>query len=209
MYAMSESKHDESCIDELFNDKPNTEQNQQEIPIESAETHASVAESEAAQEEESIESLKVRLAAAESKLRDEMLRAQAEIQNIHRRAERDVVNAHKYGQEKLVKELLAVVDTLERGIQTLDEQPGDMSESVKSVRDGSALTLKMFLDALAKFQVKQLNPVGEPFNPQFHEAISMVPNPDVEPNSVIAVVQKGYTLSERLVRPAMVVVAKG
>ncbi len=160
------------------------------------------------QAEESMESLKARLAAAESKVRDEVLRAQAEIQNIHRRAERDVVNAHKYGQEKLIKELLAVVDSIERGLQTLDEQGGEMTAAVKTLRDGSELTLKMFLDTLAKFQVKQINPHGEPFNPQFHEAISMVPNPDVEPNSVIAVVQKGYTLSERLVRPAMVVVAK-
>lgn len=158
--------------------------------------------------EESIESLKMALAAAELKVKDEALRAQAEMQNIRRRAERDVESAHKFSQEKLIKELLAVVDSLERGIQVIDEQGDVIDPAVKAIRDGSALTLKMFIDTLAKFQVKQIDPVGEPFDPQFHEAITMLANPDVEPNSVIAVVQKGYTLSERLMRPAMVVVSK-
>ncbi len=168
-------------------------------------------EVEAADEasEESIESLKAALVEAEAKVRDEALRAQAEIQNIRRRAERDVESAHKFGQEKLIKELLAVVDTLERGIQTIDEQEGELDEAVKTIRDGSDLTLKMLVGALEKFQVKQVDPMGEPFDPQFHEAMSMIENPDAEPNSVIAVVQKGYLLNERLVRPAMVVVAKG
>lgn len=160
------------------------------------------------QEEESIESLKAALAAAELKLKDEILRAQAEIQNIRRRAERDVESAHKFGQEKLVKDLLAVVDSLERGIQVIDEQEGEQSAAVKTIRDGSELTLKMFLDTLARFQIKQIDPLGEPFDPKFHEALSMVPNPDAEPNSVMAVVQKGFTLHDRLVRPAMVVVVK-
>jgi len=160
------------------------------------------------QPEESIESLKAALAAAELKLKDEMLRAQAEIQNVRRRAERDVESAHKFGQEKLVKDLLAVVDSLERGIQAIDEQGSELDPAVKTIRDGSELTLKMFLDTLARFQIKQIDPLGEPFDPKFHEALSMVPNPDAEPNSVMAVVQKGFTLHDRLVRPAMVVVAK-
>lgn len=157
---------------------------------------------------ETIESLKLALAAAELKIKDEALRAQAEMQNVRRRAERDVENAHKFSQEKLIKELLAVVDSLERGIQTVDDQSEVLDPAVKAIRDGSDLTLKMFVDVLAKFKVKQLDPAGEPFDPQFHEAITMVSNPDVEPNSVIAVVQKGYTLHDRLVRPAMVVVSK-
>lgn len=166
------------------------------------------AEVEGSENPESIESLQAALVEAESRLRDETLRAQAEIQNIRRRAERDVANAHKFGQEKLIKELLAVVDSLERGIQTVDEQEGELEGTAKTLRDGSELTLKMFLDVLAKFQVKQIDPVGEPFDPQFHEAMSMVESPDAEPNSVIAVMQKGFTLNERLVRPAMVVVSK-
>lgn len=160
------------------------------------------------QEEESIESLKAALAAAELKLRDEALRAQAEIQNVRRRAERDVESAHKFGQEKLVKDLLAVVDSLERGIQAIDEQEGEQSAAVKTIKDGSELTLKMFLDTLARFHIKPIDPLGEPFDPKFHEALSMVPNPDAEPNSVMAVVQKGFTLHDRLIRPAMVVVVK-
>ena len=102
-----------------------------------------------------------------------------------------------------------MVDSLERGIQTIDEQQGaELDPAVKVIRDGSDLTLKLFLDTLVKFQIKQLDPVGEPFDPQFHEAVSAIHSPDAEPNSVIAVVQKGYTLHDRLVRPAMVVVSK-
>jgi molecular chaperone GrpE len=170
---------------------------------------------EASQENESetvpetIESLKEALKLAEEKVRDEALRAQAEIQNIRKRTERDVANAHKFGQEKLIKELLAVVDSLERGIQSVDEKGGELDETVKTIRDGSELTLKMFLDTLERFHVKVIDPLGEPFDPQFHEAMSMVENPDAEPNSVTAVVQKGFTLNERLVRPAMVMVVKG
>jgi len=155
-----------------------------------------------------IESLQEALAAAELKVKDEALRGQAEIQNVRKRSERDVANAHKFGQEKLVKELLAVVDSLERGIQTVDEQEGELDPAVKTIRDGSDLTLKMLMSVFEKYQIKQLNPEGEPFDPQYHEAISMIESPDAEPNSVISVVQKGYTLSDRLMRPAMVVVAK-
>jgi len=158
--------------------------------------------------EETVESLKLALAAAEIKVRDEVLRAQAEIQNIRRRSERDVESAHKFGQEKLAKELLAVVDSLERGIQTIDEQGIELDSAVKVIIDGSNLTLKLLTDTLAKFQIKQINPVGEPFDPQFHSAVSAIPSADAEPNSVIAVVQKGYTLHDRLLRPAMVVVSK-
>jgi molecular chaperone GrpE len=162
--------------------------------------------------EETIESLKATLATSELKVKDEALRAQSEIQNILRRTERDVANAHKFGQEKLIKDLLAVVDSLERGIQTVDEQQSgsdsEIDPAVKAIRDGSELTLKMFIDTLARFQVKQIDPKGEPFDPQFHEAITMIQSPDAEPNSVIDVVQKGFTLNDRLVRPAMVVVSK-
>lgn len=165
-------------------------------------------ESEDSAPEETVESLKQALVAAELKVRDEALRAQAEIQNVRRRAERDVESAHKFGQEKLAKELLAVVDSLERGVQTIDEQGIELDSAVKVIIDGSNLTLKLLTDTLAKFQIKQINPVGEPFDPLFHSAVSVIPSPDAEPNSVIAVVQKGYTLHDRLLRPAMVVVSK-
>ncbi|MDI9244373.1 nucleotide exchange factor GrpE [Marinobacter sp. CHS3-4] len=143
--------------------------------------------------------------------KDQVLRTQAEMQNVRRRSEIDVEKAHKFALEKFVKELLPVADSLEKGVesaQSAAEQKGETSEVVSSMREGMDMTLDLFLKTLGKFNVEQLNPVGEPFDPQKHEAMSMVPAPDAEPNSVVAVVQKGYTLNERLVRPAMVVVAK-
>lgn len=134
-----------------------------------------------------------------------VLRAQAEMQNVRRRAERDVENAHKFALGKFSEDLLAVVDSLERALDAAGQID---SEAVKGMKDGIELTLKMFLDTLAKHGVQQVNPLGQPFNPEFHQAMSMVPNPDLAPNSVMAVLQKGYTLSGRLVRPAMVVVSK-
>ena len=137
--------------------------------------------------------------------REQVLRTQAEMQNLHRRVERDIENAHKYGMEKLVSELLPVVDNLERSIAAIDGDSGDHS----AIAEGVQLTLKSFQDVLVRFKVAAIDPQGEPFDPQLHQAMSIVPNPDVEPNTVIEVFQKGYTLHGRLVRPAMVVVAKG
>lgn len=137
-------------------------------------------------------------------LKDQMLRGQAEIQNIRRRAEQDVEKAHKFGVEKFATEMLAIADNLERAI----EAAGD-DEAVKPMREGVEMTLNMFVSGLAKFNVEQVNPEGEPFNPELHQAMSMVPAEGVEANTVVAVMQKGYTLNGRLVRPAMVMVAKG
>jgi len=136
---------------------------------------------------------------------EQVLRVQAEMQNLRKRVNRDVENAHKYALEKFVLDLLPVVDSLERGIETVPE--GD--EAQKAAREGLILTLKMLSDSLHKFSVEVVDPTGMPFNPQYHEAITMIPQPDVAPNTVINTVQKGYLLSGRLVRPAMVVVAKG
>lgn len=135
--------------------------------------------------------------------KDQALRAHADAQNARRRAEKDVENAHKFALEKFSKELLPVVDSLERALETFAEH--DVADAVK---EGVEMTLKMFISTLNKFNVEQIDPVGTPFDPQFHEAMSMVPNPDAEPNTVIAVMQKGYLLNGRLVRPAMVMVAK-
>ncbi|WP_323751677.1 nucleotide exchange factor GrpE [Marinobacter sp.] len=138
---------------------------------------------------------------------DQALRAQAEMQNVRRRAELDVEKAHKFALEKFVKELLPVADSLEKAVESTEGQE-ESGELVASIRQGAEMTLGLFLGSLKKFNVEQLNPVGEPFDPQQHEAMSMVPAPDAEPNSVVAVVQKGYLLNGRVVRPAMVVVAK-
>ncbi len=137
--------------------------------------------------------------------RDQTLRTQAEMQNLRRRVDRDVENAHKFALEKFVGELLPVVDNLERALTAIDADDTHLS----SAREGIELTLKSFLGVLESHKVKQVEPRGEHFNPDFHQAISMVPNPDVAANTVIEVFQKGYTLNDRLVRPAMVVVSKG
>jgi molecular chaperone GrpE len=147
------------------------------------------------------------LEAKVKELQEQALRSQAEMQNVRRRAEIDVEKAHKFALEKFVKELLPVADSLEKAVESTEGHQ-DAGEVVANIREGVEMTLTLFMNSLGKFNVKQLNPVGEPFDPQQHEAMSMVPAPDAEPNSVVAVVQKGYMLNERLVRPAMVVIAK-
>lgn len=140
--------------------------------------------------------------AAEAK--DQALRAVAEAQNARRRAEKDVEQARKFALERFAGELLVIVDNLERALDAADSE----QEAVKPVLEGIQLTHRSFLDTLAKHKIEQVDPRGEPFDPQFHEAMAMVPNPEVEPNTVIDVMQKGYTLNGRLLRAAMVVVAK-
>lgn len=157
--------------------------------------------------EVSIETLQAQLAtlaAAYESAKEQSLRAQADAQNARRRAEQDIEKAHKFGLEKMVNDLLPVVDNLERALSTIDPA----NEALTSIAEGIQLTHKSFVDALARHQVAVVDPQGEPFDPNLHQAVSAVPNPDVEPNTVINCFQKGYTLYGRLVRPAMVVVSK-
>ena len=128
------------------------------------------------------------------------VRASAETENVRKRAARDVENAHKFALERFGKELLGVKDTLEMGVAA-------DGASVESLIEGSNATLKLFGSVLERFGIVEIDPEGEPFDPEFHEAISMQPSDEVEPNSVLKVVQKGYTLNGRLLRPAMVIVA--
>ncbi|SHF30502.1 molecular chaperone GrpE [Modicisalibacter ilicicola DSM 19980] len=134
--------------------------------------------------------------------KDQALRAAAEAQNVRRRADQDVEKARKFALEKFVKELLPVVDSLEKALDAMNEGASEAH------REGVSMTLKLQLDVLAKFGVEAVDPAGEPFDPQYHEAMTMVPSGEVEPNTVMDVVQKGYLLNGRLVRPAMVVVSK-
>lgn len=145
-----------------------------------------------------------RVVELETEVRDTQLRAQAEIQNIHKRAERDVINAHKFALEKFAGSLLDVVDNLERALDASPE-----TEANKALRDGIVLTHKAFIDALRKHAVEQVNPIGEPFNADLHQAVSMQPSTDAAPNTVLVVLAKGYTLNGRLLRPAIVIVAAG
>lgn len=135
--------------------------------------------------------------------KEQSLRAMAEAQNIRRRAEQDVEKAHKFGLERFISDLLPVADNLERSIEA-----AQASSDIKAVIEGVELTLKSLVSCLEKQQLAAVNPIGEPFDPQLHQAMTAVPNADCEPNTVLNVFQKGYTLHGRLLRPAMVVVSK-
>ena len=152
-----------------------------------------------------INELEIYVSEIDAREKDIQLRAQAEIQNIRRRAEQDVEKAHKFALEKFSKELLTVVDNLERGLAALDNAVTD--ETTQALVDGVEMTHKEFISTLAKFGVEAVGVVGEAFNPELHQAISMQPAEDIEPNHICTVLQKGYTLQGRVLRPAMVMVA--
>lgn len=137
--------------------------------------------------------------------REDLLRVQAEMQNLRRRTEQDIEKAHKYGQEKFSTELLTVMDNLERALAAASDYE---DETVKAIYEGVDLTLKSFTDCFNRFHIGSVDPMGEPFDPQLHQAVTILENSDVEPNTVIEVMQKGYTLHGRVIRPAMVVVSK-
>jgi molecular chaperone GrpE len=163
-------------------------------------------DSEDAPEEgsESDQALDVALEQAQN-AKDDLLRVQAEMQNLRRRTEQDIEKAHKYGQDKLCIELLAVMDNLERAQEAASNSE---DEAIKAIREGVDLTVKGFADCFKKFNIETVDPLGEPFDPQLHQAMSMQENTESEPNTVIAVMQKGYTLHGRVLRPAMVMVSK-
>jgi len=145
-----------------------------------------------------------------AEFKDQTLRAKAETENMRKRVSRDVEKAHKFALEKFTANLLPVVDSLEKAVESVEAASNGAEEdsAIKSIGEGVQLALKMFMDTLERQGIKQVNPEGEPFNPQFHEAMGMLENPDMEPGSVMAVLQKGYTLNDRLVRAAMVMVSK-
>lgn len=137
-------------------------------------------------------------------LTEALLRGQADLQNVRRRAERDVENAHKYAVEKFVKDLLVVIDSMDRALELAETTEGFDAAMV----EGTQMTHKLFLDTVSKHGVESIDPMGEAFNPQEHQAMSLVESAEHEPNSVMAVMQKGYKLEGRVIRAAMVVVTK-
>ncbi|MGX5175382.1 nucleotide exchange factor GrpE [Aliikangiella sp. IMCC44653] len=137
-------------------------------------------------------------------LKDTAIRAKAEAENIRRRAEREVSNASKFALERFAKEILAVVDSLEKAL----ELPAE-GDQVNPMREGIELTYKLLIDILAKFSIQQISPLGDAFDPEKHEAMVMQESEEHDPNSVMHVVQSGFSLNGRLIRPARVVVAKG
>ncbi len=136
---------------------------------------------------------------------DQVLRLQAELENLRKRQQRELESAHKYALERFVQELLPVKDSLEMGLAAARELEG--GDGAK-LCEGTELTLKMLQAALEKFGVQEIDPEGQPFDPELHQAMSAVPSQDAEPNTVLNVMQKGYLLNDRLIRPAMVVVAR-
>ena len=187
----TEEQKSESIDDDSEKDDPQSEVVEAEESLEKSEEEIAV---------DPLSELEVQL----EEMRDQVLRHQAEVQNVKRRAEQDVEKARKYALERFCNELLPVVDSLEMAILS---EPPDQEDS-ESILKGVKLTLKMFVDTLAKFNLEQMNPEGEPFDPKLHQAVSMVENNEVEPNTVLSVMQRGYILSGRLIRPAMVVVSK-
>lgn len=158
-------------------------------------------------EQEKINELELALAAAQSTVadqKDSVIRAKAEVDNIRRRAAQDVEKARKFALEKFAGEMLTTVDNLERALQNIDKD----DENNKGVVEGVELTLQGLITSLEKFGINAVDPQDQPFNPDLHQAMSMQEVPGVAPNTVIAVMQKGYELNGRLIRPAMVMVSK-
>lgn len=136
--------------------------------------------------------------------KDQLIRTHAELENLKRRHSQELEKAHKYALDKFVAELLGVRDSLELGNAAAQDEAADVAK----LREGTELTLKMLGDVMGKFGVEQIDPQDQPFNPEQHQAMSLVPRDDVEPNTVVTVIQKGYSLNGRLVRPAMVMVSQ-
>ena len=135
---------------------------------------------------------------------DQVVRLQAEMDNLRKRSERDLANAHKFALERFANELLPVRDSLEMGLAAFDTEGADPDK----LREGVVLTLQMLTSAMDKAEIREVNPQDERFNPDFHQAMSIQERDDVESNTVVTVVQKGYILNDRLIRPAMVIVSK-
>ncbi len=154
--------------------------------------------------EKNADSLEAQLEAAQAKASENWehyLRAKAEMDNLRRRSVKDVENAHKYGTEKFATELLPVLDSMTMGLAT-------ENASAETLREGMELTLNMLGKMMEKLGIEEIDPLNEKFDAAKHQAMSMQPNAEVEPNTVIAVMQKGYSLNDRLIRPAMVMVSK-
>jgi molecular chaperone GrpE len=189
---------DENIKEDNLDNAENDEQDLDEM-LESAEEEQD--DDISAISDEEFELAKVEAASA----KDDYVRLQAEMQNLRRRTEQDVEKAHKFGQERFSTELIAVVDNLER---SLEASHGNEDSVVKAIHEGVNLTLKGFIECLQRNYINTVDPMGEPFDPLFHQAIGTQDNPESEPNTVVAVMQKGYTLHDRVLRPAMVMVSK-
>ncbi|EGR1893085.1 nucleotide exchange factor GrpE [Vibrio vulnificus] len=191
-----------------INEEALKQQDAAEVEVEAVGTDADIEWNEEADESAAkIAELEAALLASEARVKeqqDSVLRAKAEVENMRRRTEQEIDKARKYALNRFAEELLPVIDNLERAIHAADAE----SEAVKPLLEGVELTHKTFVDVVSKFGLKEINPEGQPFNPEWHQAMSIQESPDHESNTVMFVMQKGYELNGRVIRPAMVMVAK-
>ncbi|HAS8284619.1 TPA: nucleotide exchange factor GrpE [Vibrio vulnificus] len=191
-----------------INEEALKQQDAAEVEVEAVGTDADIEWNEEADESAAkIAELEAALLASEARVKeqqDSVLRAKAEVENMRRRTEQEIDKARKYALNRFAEELLPVIDNLERAIQAADAE----SEAVKPLLEGVELTHKTFVDVVSKFGLKEINPEGQPFNPEWHQAMPIQESPDHESNTVMFVMQKGYELNGRVIRPAMVMVAK-
>jgi len=187
-------------------EQPVEQTNEEQIPTVEEVLDASDEALEQAQEtvSEDIEALLAESRSDAEKHKDMALRIQADMENLRRRTRLDVENAHKYALDKFVNALIPAMDSMEMGMDAASKEDA----SIESIREGIDMTFKQLLDVLAEFNVERIDPKGEKFDPQLHEAMTMIPSPGHKSNSVVDVIQKGYTLNERLIRPARVIVAQ-
>ena len=195
-----DSQPDENSLDSAEDANASSD----EADTSEIEDEAATDESVGPSPEAALEEVREQLADAE----DRALRAVAEADNIRKRADKAVENAHKYALESLTEKLLPVLDSFEKAVETAVDDDQESDGSVHATLEGVELSFRLFIDVLEKAGIKSIDPTGEPFDPEYHEAMSVLENPDAEPGSVLEVIQKGYTLNDRLVRPARVLVAK-
>ncbi len=195
------SSKEQNMHDEQASEQNETQKVQAEQEVETQQADLQAEEQALAAR---IAELEQQLEASRKTEREAMLRAHAEIENIRRRTEQDIEKAHKFALEKFSNELLPVIDNLERAIDAADRE----SEESKAMLEGLDLTLKTFLDAVSQFGIVPVDEANVPFNPEVHQAMTMIESPDHSAGQVINVMQKGYTLNNRLLRPAMVIVSK-
>ncbi len=205
-YLNSEQRRSTEHKD-LDNDDPHTlaTEPREDAELEDVVPEAAGGAGEAVDTEE--ESIEQQLAKAQQTIKDywdQMMRLRAEIENNRKRADRDIENAHKYATRGLLEDLLPIVDSMEMGQAAATAE----NATLQSIREGFELTMNMFMQVLEKNGLQQVDPLGEKFDPDRHQAISMTESADAESNTVVEVMQKGFMLNDRLVRPAMVVVAK-
>lgn len=179
---------------------------EQEMQTAAEEVQAAVDALEEAQEQvdTDLAALLAEAQAEAEKHKDLALRVQADMENLRRRTRMDVESAHKFALEKFVNALIPAMDSMEMGIDAASKE----GATVESIKEGVEMTFKQMLDVLQEFNVERVDPTGEKFDPQLHEAMTMIPSPEHESNTVVDTIQKGYTLNERLVRAARVIVAQ-